>query len=340
MTGLFVGGDSRSWLNNGYAIGSIAARLDRSLAGASSGATSAERAWYGPASQAFLAAWSSQYTSYEDLLGLIRRAANAIDAYGQALEESQRRARVLEYTWCAAGLIVGPDGCMALPHGAAALPPEARLPLEGALTEANRDVGYLGNTTAEAVVALTIALNPVIALLDEFGMPGFLETFSREVAHNFIDELKDGRADAIDAMHIALDATKKISTDEELQGYSELYGKAVAYAGFAWTLGKVGSEAQSRGYLRASEDHAGDLVDTFPPVRTAFLAGGVWAAEGIGTALVGAGVVASAPVAVVAIGGLVLGTVVALGVGAVVQTVVDHNRAKINHIVHDIGSIF
>lgn len=339
MTGLFVGGDAQSWLNNGYAIGSIAARLDRSLAGASSGANSAERAWYGPASQGFSTTWSSQYTSYEDLLGLIRRAANAIDAYGQALEESQSRARMLEYTWCAAGLIVGPDGCMALPHGAAALPPEARLPLERALTEANRDVGYLGNTTGEAVVALTIELNPVIAMLDEFGMPGFLETFSREVAHNFLDELKDVPGDVDRTLHATAGAIDGLAPEGELLDFTDKVEPWLYPIGFAIAGGEIALEARHHGYLRSTEDHVGDLAS----VSASGL--GLWAgglATGAGAdALLDAGILTvAAPEVAVVIGGVVLGTLIAVGVGAVVQTVVDHNRAKINHIVHDIGSIF
>ena len=101
------------------------------------------------------------------------------------------------------------------------------------------------------------------------------------------------------------------------------------------TAGEVlwGAYVNHEGLLGSVEQHAGTIAATAAGV------GLTEVAAGIGVSLIAAG----APMALVVVGGAVAVGVVAAGVGATVQTVVDHRHAIIHaadSAVHDVEHLF
>jgi hypothetical protein len=364
MAGLTIEGQPDGWLDVGYSLSTLAARLEAELSDLSTlGAQSLASSWYGPAASAFFTDWASRRARYEDLLDLARRAANAITEYGQALLNMQARARAVEYAWCSAGLRVlpGGDGFM-LPPTAGALPQPVRMSLEQTLVAATRDVVDLGGGVVAIAGDLIAVLVPVIELLEEFGLAGFGAAYLSEFGHAFMH----GVTDPFFLPGIALDAAKHLAEDAaaDTRAHASQLGHdlragtaeerseaapllrpvgqdasrltsladrgASAVTGIGWTI--VGLEVKSDlprlGFVGSLEANAGNIASMAVGDAAVAMSGTVIAAV----------VVGASPVAV-AVGAVVIGGIVAVGVGAVVQTIVNHNKDTINHWAHDVESV-
>jgi hypothetical protein len=347
MSSLAIDGEPDGWLEIGYTASALAARLDDALSGADTlGAQPLARAWYGPASGAFTGDWSSRRARYEELIDLARRAARVITEYGEALREVQEHARALEYTWCATGLVVSPLGVFDLPAGVALLPAPARLSLEHALAGALRDLESLAADVLACASDLVIGLGPVVALLEEFALAVFGSGAITLIEKNFMEGIEAplfvpgsvlGTIPDVlrDVVEYLPEAAAGAATG--LASFGDRVLPAVPWVDALWD---VGDDAWLRheGLLASLEQNSGGIAGL---VAASLLAG---VGETVGGVVVGAvvGVVAvGAPEAVVAVGAVVVGAalvgIVAAGVGAVVQTGVNHNKKTINRDVDDIG---
>jgi hypothetical protein len=198
----------------------------------------------------------------------------------------------------------------------------------------------------------------VIALLEEFWQLGLGSGLISEFAHEFMQEVNDpvGLAEdvGLEFLKASAKAAKATATDLKYlsdAGWTEADGPAytaavqagrasaiatVAEHGstiltVAVTTGEVlwGAYHDHEGLVGSIEQHSGDIADA---AVSGLATAGAIAAIGL--------LVPAAPAAVVIVGGVAIGAVVAAGVGATVQTIVDHNRQKINHAIDDIGHLF
>jgi hypothetical protein len=356
--GLTVQGDPQGWADLGSAFGNAAATLEAELAGVDlNGAQALARTWYGPTSAAFSASWASRRSRYEQLIDHLYSAGRAVAGYGQRLGELQEQAWSVESRAIEAGLRVTPLGdAFMLPPEAELLPAPARMIIEHALADALQGAERLFADVAAAAEDLMFTLGPVAALLEDFCLAGLVAAYLPEFAHDFVQLLKgeligqplDLVAHAVQdvADGAAADATAAAYALQDLRdlGFTEAEGalpaaisdashasaiaavadKGPAIVAIAFTTGQVvwGAFGEHEGVVGSLEKHAGDMTDTAVQLGLAATAG---------VALVTAG----APVALVAVGVVVVGA----GVGAAVQTIVDHRHAIIHEAdsaVHDV----
>lgn len=350
MAGLRIEGDPDSWLDAGYSVKTLAARLEGELSDADRfGPQALARSWYGPAAGAFSASWATRRTRYEDLIDLTRRAGQAITVYGEALREVQEHARVLEYTWCAAGLVLA-DGFFVLPAGLELLPSAVRMSLERTLSDALRDVESLEADVAAGVVSLALGLNPVIALLAEFALAGIGSVSIGELEHELVEIAENPyTAMLLGAVPVlakfladgVLPGTKLVLEhgvlpDTKLVSGVADHGTAVlnVIAGGVETWDVV-HDARREGYLASIEQNAGGITSTVVGMG---IGGGVTA--GVAFLAGGAAVAVAGPVvggALVIVGAAVVTGVIANGVGDKVQAFVDHHKQAINQTVELMG---
>ena len=332
MGSLAIDGEPNDWLEIGYAASALAARLDDALSDADAlGAQALARSWYGPAAGAFTGDWSTRRGRYEELIDLARRAARAINEYGEALHEVQEHARALEYTWCAAGLVVSPLGVFDLPAGAALLPAPARLALEHALDGAMRDLESLGADVIAGASVLVAGLGPVAALLEEFGLARFgsdaITVFDRDIRPGLNLGFWTGTL-AATIPGVVKSFTEDFPEADRLMvsGLADAGGEVangIVWADQGWD---VWHDARREGYLASLEQNAGGIAST-----------AVSALGGLGVVALAGVVAVGAPEAVVLVGGALLVGVVAVGVGTVVQDSVNDNKKTIKRDVDDAG---
>jgi uncharacterized protein YukE len=337
MAGLSIQGDPDSWLDAGYSVKALAARLESELSDADTfGPQALARSWYGPAASAFSASWATRRARYDDLVDLTRRAGQAITSYGEALQEVQEHARVLEYTWCAAGLVLA-DGFFVLPAGLELLPSAVRMSLEKTLSDALRDVESLEADVAAGVVSLALGLSPVIALLAEFALAGIGSISISEIEHEFMKIAENPITVGLIGMIPAL--TQKLAgvlPDTELvDGIAKDGDPVLDVLDALDATWDVAHDATREGLLASLEQNAGGLTQTAVAMGIGGAVTGVLAAGGV--LLIAAG----APELVVGVGVVVGATVVtgliAAGVGHEVQTVVNKHKQAINQGVELMG---
>jgi hypothetical protein len=358
MAGLSVKGDPHGWLDAGRSVSTLMTQLESELSEVNTvtgqGLT---RSWFGPAASAFAANWSTRRSRYEDLIYHARRAAQAITDYGEKLLGMAQQAAYLESYWCGFGLHILETGeNFILPPGVASMPPGTQLSLHQALSESRTAVERLASDALGAAEDLAVALGSVIAALKDFQLielgvlVGAADYVSGQelqldhVIHNLIDlaehtseyAMKQTKLYASQLGHdlrvglpeqrstagrflrsAARDARNAASIDHaaKLASHAVLVGEAV-YLG-AQIIGGIPRE----GFLGSIESHSGDIASlALTPVERA-----------AGVAIAGV-VLAGAPEAVVIVGGVVIGSVVAIGVSYTVQSVVDHRKA-IGHFI-------
>jgi hypothetical protein len=337
MAGLRIEGDPDTWLDAGYSVKTLAARLEGELSDADTfGPQALARSWYGPAAGAFSSSWGTRRARYEDLVDLTRRAGQAITSYGEALHEVQEHARVLEYTWCAAGLVLS-DGFFVLPAGLELLPSAVRMSLERTLSDALRDVENLEADVAAGVVSLALGLNPVIALLAEFALAGVGSLSISEIEHEFMEIAENPITAGVIGM--IPDLTKELASilpDTRLVSGIAKDGDPVLDVVYGVdAVWDVVHDARHEGYLASIEQNAPGIASTAVGIGVGGLVTGVLTAGGVILVAAGAPEIAVG-VGVVVVGAVVTG-VVAWGVGQVVQGVVDHHRQAINQAVDIMG---
>jgi uncharacterized protein YukE len=368
MTSLSVRGDPQGWVDLGAAISTVAATLESELAGADSNcAQPLARSWYGPAAASFSASWASRRSRYEQLIGHLHSAGRAIGGYGQRLWELQQQAWSVESRAIEAGLRVAPlgDGFL-LPVEAHLLPAPARMLIEHALADAAQGVERLFADVAAAAEDLLFTLGPVVTLLEDFCLAGVAAAYLPELVRELENQVKP---DAVlgHLLDLGHEAEKHLAKEErayastlghdlrsglthevrstaapllrdagrgaKLAGRFARYGEGVTTV-YAWgvTGYQVISDARREGLTASLEQNAGDIAETaVGPLAT-------------GAAVAGIVLLApAAPVAVVAVGGVAIGAVVAVGVGAGVQAIVDHRHGIIHAAdgaLHDLEHLF
>jgi hypothetical protein len=358
MGSLGLHADPDGWLNAGYSIRTLMDSLDSELYDADRiGGAGLSQSWAGPVAEAFTGHWSGARSRAEDLIAQGRRAAAAITDFGARLEDLVRRAADLESYWLSFGLQLGLDGMhFALPWGFEQLSPGHQVSFHQWLTESERDVTAMWADIRAAVDDVVTALESLIAALDDLAVVeagvfaglagGWLDGYrknlaslgqdglsvlterlvrgtNRELDHAYDIVIKaDEDASsydraAVDA--IARSAVRKATLVDDLGKWG---GRALLVAAVGVTLWQTYDTAESKnaenkkkGWGDAFEEHAGDWA-------------GLAAGVAIGVAL--------APVGLPAIGAIVVGGILATGVGDVVQAAVDH-RVAINHAARDVG---
>lgn len=126
------------------------------------------------------------------------------------------------------------------------------------------------------------------------------------------------------------DARTDSAVAEDFTGYADVGEHAMTLAAVGMTATGTYFDARKHGWTTALEDNAGGWASI------AAGAGASAAIEGVLGIGAVAAVAAASPV-LVTVGAVVVGGVVAAGVGALVQHEVDHHRAAVGHALHDIG---
>jgi hypothetical protein len=345
MAGLMIQGDPGGWSDVGGSLSALATRLETGLSDADAfGAQALARSWYGPAAGAFSAHWATRRPRYEDLIVLVRRAAQAILAYAHTLEDMRARAMNLESVWCGVGLHVlySGEGFM-LPPGVESMPPHAQVSLRQALSESARDIEALGADCVAAATELAAVLVPVITLLEDFALIEL--NIIRGIGAEFINEQKDPSSIAETAFGVVEKFTSRAAdnagiyasqlgyylregTPDEQSAAGSLLPEAgqdaavagsvndlvkwggglALVAGNGLTVWKVIHDGQKEGYRASLEQNAGAIASTVTGDVLAIAFPGV---------------------------GLLAGGIIAAGVGYTVQTVVNH-RKEIAHVVESV----
>jgi hypothetical protein len=359
MGSLGLHADPDGWLNAGYSIRTLMDSLDSELYDADRiGGAGLSQSWAGPVAEAFTGHWSGVRSRAEDLIAQGRRAAAAITDFGGRLEDFVKRAADLESHWLSFGLQLGLDGMhFALPWGFEQLSPVHQVSFHQWLTESERDVTAMWSDIRAAVDDVVTALESLIAALDDLAVVelgvfaglagGWLDGYRKNLASLGQDGLSVLTERLVRGTNKGLDDAYDILTgaDGAPSHYSpaavdDIVTSAVHNANLVHEVGKWGgrglllasvgvtlwqtydtaqtynkAEHKKNGWGDAFEEHAGDWA-------------GLAAGVAIGVAL--------APVGLPAIGAVVVGGILAAGVGDVVQAAVDH-RVAINHAARDVG---
>lgn len=361
MAGLSVRGDPQGWMDLGSAISTAAATLESELSGADvNGAQSLARSWYGPTAASFSASWASRRSRYEQLIGHLHSGGRAIAGYGQRLWELQQQAWSVESRAIEAGLRVTPlgDGFLPPPE-AGLLPAPARMLIEHALADAAQGVERLFADVATAAEELLFTLGPVVTLLEDFCQLG-LGALS-QYGDKFIQELENHPWEVLHAAAEGAERATEVAVENAVTYASQL--------GYYLSKGTASERSAVAGFLRAAGHdaaHAGvthDLVEVGEKAALVIMiatVGGevVWGAtaehEGwlgsverhagdIASVAAGLIVAAALPEGLVGLGAAAVIGVTAVGVGALVQTAVDHRHAIIHAAdgaVHDLEHLF
>lgn len=362
MGSLGLHADPDGWLNAGYSIRTLMDSLDSELYDADrTGGAGLSAHWAGPVAEAFTGNWSGLRSRAEDLIAQGRRAAAAIIDFGGRLEDFVTRAADLESHWLSYGLQLGLDGMhFALPWGFEQLPAAHQVSFRQWLTESERDVTAMWSDVRAAVDDVVTALESLIAAFEDFEVLGFgaaagviggyLGGYLKDpssLASDAIDVLRDDfdrtaayaldtaydtviatGEDASRGMRAAADAATRdalraAAVAGKVDRYAKLGAKITLVGTVATLAWQTGQSIRKDGAVGGIEDHAGDIASlSLTPVEGA-----------VGLAVAAA----LLPEAAVGVGAVVVTGAVAVGVGAGVQWVVDHNRATINHAVTDVG---
>ncbi len=354
MGSLGLAGDPDGWLHAGYTISTLMDQLDSDLDTADrAGGSGLRQTWAGPVADAFTQDWGARRARYADLIASARSAAAAIIEFGERLADLLRRAYQLEQYWCGCGLTLL-DGAehFLLPWGFEHMPDGTQLSLRQCLQDSDRDIGAMWNDVTAAVDDLVTALESVLEALGDFNilavdvsvwtagqyLSGYLTNplslladGMTIVAHSIdttakaaLDEgvrlemtaAEDGSRAVEAAADDAFDAGERaVAVAGKFDGYADLAGRAAFIAAIVITAWQVRDSIRKHGALAGVEDNAGNIA-----------------------ALVAVPVVAALlPEAVAGVGLVAALAVVGVGVGALVQWGVDHNKKTINHVVHSVG---
>jgi hypothetical protein len=346
--------DPDGWLNAGYSVRTLMDSLDGELYDADrTGGAGLSQSWAGPVAEAFTGHWSGVRSRAEDLIAHGRRAAAAMTDFGGKLEDFVKRAADLESYWLSFGLQIGLDGMhFALPWGFEQLSPGHQVSFHQWLSESERDVGAMWSDIKAAVDDVVTVLESLITLFEdlvvvELGVSaglagGYLDGYMKNPASFAGDGLSVLTERLVRVTNRGLDHAYDVAVGagEDASRYGpaavdDLVNSAVHKANLVHEVGKWGGRAllfaavgvtlwqtydtaenKKQGWGDAFEEHAGDWA-------------GLAAGVAIGVAL--------APVGLPAIGAVVVGGILATGVGDGVQWVVDHNKTTINHAAKDIG---
>jgi hypothetical protein len=353
MGSLGLHADPDGWLNAGYSIRTLMDSLDSELYDADRiGGAGLSAHWAGPVAEAFTGHWSGVRSRAEDLITQGRRAAAAITDFGGRLEDFVKRAADLESYWLGFGLQIGLDGMhFALPWGFEQVSPVHQVSFHQWLTESERDVTAMWSDIEASVDDVVTVLESLIAALDDLAVVelgvfaglagGWLDGYRKNVASLGQDGLSVLTERLVRGTNQGLDHAYDVAVGagEDASRYSpaavdDLVKSAVHNANVVHEVGKWGgrgllfasvgvtlwqtydtAENKKKGWGDAFEEHAGDWA-------------GLAAGVAIGAAL--------APVGLPAIGAVVVGGILATGVGDVVQAAVDH-RVAINDAARDVG---
>ena len=352
MGSLGLHADPDGWLNAGYSVRTLMDSLDSELYDADRVAgPGLQQSWAGPVADAFTQHWSGVRSRAEDCITHGRRAAVAIIDFGGKLEDFARRAAELEGHWLSFGLQLGADGMQfALPWGFEHLPPAHQVSFNQLLSESNRDVEAMRSDIEAAVADVVTVLESLISVFEDLEVVelgvyagltgGWLDGYRKNLASLAQDGLSvlterlvRGTNQGLDhAYDVAVGAGEDASrygpavVDDLVKSavhkanlvheVGKWGGRGLLFASVGVTLWQTYGTAKTKGWGDAFEEHAGDWA-------------GLAAGVAIGVAL--------APVGLPAIGAVVVGGLLATGVGDVVQCVVDHNKTTINHAARAIG---
>jgi hypothetical protein len=366
MSSLGVHADPDGWLHAGYSIKTALDQAEYDLDTADgSGGTGLRGAWSGPVAGAYQATWSRRRNRYQDMIAHARRAESALIDFGERLAGLQWRAHSLEQHWLGLGLHLSADGMrFALPWGHENLPHEVLASLRGWLDESERDIEAMWSDIKGAVEDVVTVLESVVATLADFEMIGLgaigwvlSSTWDDVVKHPFLPikdvlEEVDGWAGrtALNAWFAAKEVGEVLAQDgdgaaqdiidaakanaqamhdaaDEIDGYTEIGGKALLGVAIVATAMDTYNSIRKDGADQGLEENAG---------KWASLAAGV-AVTGILTTAGAALIAVGAPELLVGVGVVAVGAVVSMGVGKVVQSVVDHHKKGVTRALDDIG---
>lgn len=353
MGALGVHADPEGWLNAGHSVRTLMDSLDGELHDADRVAgPGLQQSWAGPVRDAFAGHWSGVRSRAEDTIDQGRRAAAAIIDFGGKLEDFVRRAAELEGHWLSFGLRLEADGTQfALPWGFEHLPPAHQVSFTQLLSESKRDVEAMRSDIEAAVTDVVTVLESLITALEdrevvELGVyAGIAGVWLDGYRQNLASAASDGWSVLKNGLDYvgprALESAYRMVVDgsdgRAVEGVATKVGVGLwksarvinvvdKFAGPALYLATVGLTAvhtfktvEKKGWENGVEDHAGE-----------------WAGLAAGIAVTVLLLPVDAPVIAV-VGVAVLGSVVAAGVGPVVQGWVDDNRASINQGFTDIG---
>jgi len=355
MGSLGLNADPDGWLNAGYTIRTLMDSLDNELSDADRvGGSGLAAHWAGPVADAFTGHWGGLRPRVEDLIGQGRRAASAITDFGNRLADLVRQAHQLEEYWLGCGLQLELDGIhFTLPFGFEHLPHEHQLSFRQMVTESERDVTAMWDDIKAAVDDVVTVLESLIDAFEDFAVlelgavAGALRWVWDTEVSDPVGRIEDGvdllAGHLVRASNRALDNAYEVAVaageDADATTWSAVRyakvarvfdevdkwgGRALIAVAVGVTAWQTYGTAKKQGWVNGIEDHAGDWAQLGAAPAGAWAAGLVLAAAG-------------APVAVAAVGVLVVGTVVGVGVGDLVQSYVKHNHQQVGHVLTDIG---
>jgi hypothetical protein len=356
MSALGVQGDPDGWHGAGYTIRTVAGQLANELDIAdASGGGGLRQSWYGPMSEAYQNLWRQRHARYADLIYQAGRAATALIDFGEALIVLQQRAWDLERQWLGLGLHLSADGfSFVLPFGHESLAQEAQATLHALLGESERDIEAMWTDIRAAVGDLVTVLEAVLDALADFDVIGLgaigwtaatawkglglagvlqgamdqLDAYTVRTASDLRDEAngirqafsEDGdRGIRAAVTGVEDDADQAVTVAGELDKYVKFGDKAFVAIAIVQNAADTYGSIRKEGVDSGLEHNAGN-----------------WTSLAVGLGIGALVSTAGAPV-LVGVGVLAVTAVVSVGVGALVQSSVDHHKKGATRVLNDIG---